>query len=323
MIRRRQLLHKLAPLPRLLGQLSWPPFTPDLPLATLKQRYELPTSRYLRIHGLDVHVAVHEPPAEAHAERPAEAPTLVLIHGLMASLHAWDGWVRELGDSFRIVRLDLPGFGLTGPHPEAAYDAESLVGFLDAVRAALHIPKMVLAGSSLGGFVSWLYALRHRERVEKLILIDPVAYPQELLPFIALLAAPGSERFGLTINPRRSVALGMRDVFGDPRKVSAEALRRCQDLALRPGNRAALIAVCRHIHRLHVENPYEAEIRNLAVPTLLMWGTADRWIPPSHVDSWQRDVQGLVVKLYDGVGHVPMEEAPVETARDAKEFLQH
>lgn len=306
-----------------LGQLSWPPFVPDLPLDALERRYRLPTSRWVDVDGLRVHVSIDDPPQTIVAERDQrERPTLVLVHGLVASLHTWDGWVAELVDSFRIVRLDLPGFGLTGPHPAGRYDADTLIEFFERFRQVMGIEKMHLAGNSLGGFVSWLYALRHPERVEKMILIDPVAYPQELLPFIKLLTLPGAARLALRINPTRSVAQGVREVFGDAAKISADAVRRYQDLALRPGNRAALVAYCREMLQMHANNPYEAQIRDLAVPTLLMWGTLDRWIPPRHVPLWQRDVKDLQVKLYEGVGHVPMEEAPEETARDARAFLQ-
>ena len=292
------------------GQLSWPPFAPDLPLDALQRRYHLPTSRYVDVDGMRVHVSDQ-----------GEGPVLVLVHGLVSSLHTWDGWADELADTFRIVRLDLPGFGLTGPHPRAAYDADSMVDFFEKFRIAMGLEKMHLAGNSLGGFVSWLYALRHPDRVEKLVLIDPVAYAQDLLPFIKLLSLPGAEYLGLRINPSRSVAQGIADVFGDPARVSAAVVRRYQDLALRPGNRAALIAYCRIMLQLNQNNPYEAQIAGLRVPTLLMWGKLDRWIPPCHVPLWQRDVRGLQVKLYEGVGHVPMEEAPEETARDARVFL--
>ncbi len=294
----------------LLGQLSWPPFTPDLPLETLQTRYHLPTSRYVDVDGLRVHVSEH-----------GSGPPLVLVHGIVSSLHTWDGWERELHDSFRIIRLDLPGFGLTGPHPHGRYDADSTIAFFEKFRVAMGLEKMHLAGSSLGGFVSWLYALRHPERVERLVLLDPVGYSQELIPFIKLLTMPGADYLGLRINPRRSVAKGVLDVFGDASKVSAEAVRRYQDLALRPGNRAALLEYSRAMVKLHQSNPYEAQIRNLRVPTQLMWGMLDRWIPPEHVPLWQRDVPDLEVKLYEGVGHVPMEEAPEATARDARAFL--
>lgn len=294
----------------LVRDLSWPPFAADLPLAELRERYELPSSRYVDVDGVRVHVA-----------EEGQGPTLVLVHGLMASLHTWDGWTAALRDSFRVVRLDLPGFGLTGPDPEARYDGVSLRKFFEKLRVQLGIERMFLAGNSLGGFVSWSYAVAHPERVEKLVLLDPLAYAMEPLPFVRALGSASGRWLGERLDPRASVARGVADVFGDVRRASPEAIRRYQDLALRPGNRRALGEFCSELMRMAADNPYEAEIARLRVPTLLLWGELDRWIAPSQIESWRRDVPGLRVKTYPGVGHVPMEEIPEESARDAKGFF--
>lgn len=59
----------------------------------------------------------------------------------------------------------------------------------------------------------------------------------------------------------------------------------------------------------------------IKAPTLLMWGEKDRWISPRHVPLWQRDLPGIQVKTYPGVGHIPMEEIPQQSAADAMRFL--
>jgi pimeloyl-ACP methyl ester carboxylesterase len=297
---------------QLLGGLSWPPFTKDLPLSELKAKYERPSSRWLEVDGVRVHYAI---------EGREDGPTLVLVHGLMSSLHTWDGWVRELGSEYRIVRFDLPGFGLTGPDPRGRYDGAELIRFFEEFRRALGVESMYLAGNSLGGFVSWYYAVAHPERVKKLVLVDPLGYAQEPLPFIKLLATSAGRWLGLHLDPRGTVAKGVYDVFGDRTKVTPDVIRRYQDMSLRPGNRGALVDFCVELMRWVDDNPYQKEIGKLAVPTLLMWGTDDRWIPPAHVREWQRDVPGLRTRLYEGVGHVPMEEIPERTARDALAFF--
>ncbi|MFN5510898.1 MAG: alpha/beta fold hydrolase, partial [Burkholderiales bacterium] len=84
----------------------------DLPLKDLKSRYGSGASRYLPMDGIEVHW---------RDEGPQDAPVLLLLHGTASSLHTWDGWVAELTPRWRVVRLDLPGFGLTGPHPSDDY----------------------------------------------------------------------------------------------------------------------------------------------------------------------------------------------------------
>lgn len=295
----------------LAAGLRWPPFAPDLPLDELKARYQLPTSRYVRIAGVDAHVV-----------EEGQGPPLVLLHGLMASLHTWDGWAEALADRFRVIRVDLPGFGLTGPDPLRRYHGTDLVAFLEALRSALDVGEnMYLAGSSLGGFLAWNYAVTYPERVRRMVLLDPLAYTLEPLPFIRALGSPAGRWLGARVDPRRSVELGVYDVFGDASNVSPQAIRRYQDLAMRPGNRAALSDYCAMLMELLHHNPYERQVAKLSVPTLLMWGSRDRWIPVSQVERWRADVADLHVQLYEGVGHVPMEESPAQTAADASAFL--
>ena len=81
---------------------SW---APDRPVASLKARWAAAPSQFVRIGGMDVHL---------RDEGPREDPLpIVLVHGTSASLHTWDGWVAALKDQRRVIRVDLPGFGLT------------------------------------------------------------------------------------------------------------------------------------------------------------------------------------------------------------------
>ena len=109
--------------------------------------------------------------------RDDESP-IVLLHGFGSSLHAWDGWAQALRDKRRVVRLDLPGFGLTGPTPDGVYGLDRDMRVTLAVLDKLGIARCVLGGNSLGGAVAWRTALAHPARVEKLILVDAGGYPQ-------------------------------------------------------------------------------------------------------------------------------------------------
>ena len=89
---------------------SW---APDLPVTALKARWAQAPSTFKTIEGMAVHVR-----DEGLRDDPAP---IVLLHGTGASLHTWDGWVAELAAEHRVVRIDLPGFGLTGPNPDGRY----------------------------------------------------------------------------------------------------------------------------------------------------------------------------------------------------------
>ncbi len=281
-----------------------------IPLKILQQRYEKPVSRYVVIDGTPVHYT-----DEGHG------PTLVLLHGVMASLHTWDGWVDILRPHFRIVRVDLPGFGLTGPLARGSYTPEYALGFIEQFRQHLGHERFHLAGNSLGGFLSWFYAVHYPQRVERLVLLDPIAYSQPLPRLIALVAAPGMRVLSRFLAPRRLVLHGIHEVYGDIERMLPGTDRRYFEMLMRPGNKAGMVAYFCLLAEMNRNNRFADRVRQLNVPTLLLWGARDRWVPPALVKRWQQDVPGLQVKIYPDGGHIPMEEMPEESARDALAFL--
>ena len=116
---------------------SW---APDRPLAELKQRWAQPPSTFVQVQGMYVHL---------RDEGPRTDPVpIVLLHGTSSSLHTWDGWAQELKSNRRVIRFDLPGFGLTGPSPDGDYRIERYVRFVAAMLDELGISHCVLAGNS-------------------------------------------------------------------------------------------------------------------------------------------------------------------------------
>jgi pimeloyl-ACP methyl ester carboxylesterase len=156
----------------------------DLALVDLKSRWAGPSSRFLPMDGIEVHWRDEGPaqlapgaPSSASSASPivadAEPPAILLLHGTGSSLHTWDGWARQMSPTVRVVRLDLPGFGLTGPHPSGDYSGTATVDFLERFADAAGLKRFAIAGNSLGGYYAWRFALRHPERVSALVLIDP------------------------------------------------------------------------------------------------------------------------------------------------------
>src|SRR5690606_29967236 len=97
---------------------------------------------------------------------------------------------------------------------------------------------------------------------------------------------------------------------------------RYYELTRRPGNRRAMMEIFRLLVRLNRSRKDTPErVARIGAPTLLMWGERDHWIAPEQVALWQRDLPGLQVRVYAGVGHVPMEESPERSALDALNFL--
>ncbi|MBT8471211.1 MAG: alpha/beta hydrolase, partial [Marinicaulis sp.] len=102
---------------------------------------------------------------------------IILLHGTASSLHTWEPLVALLGDEYRIISLTLPGHGLTGPHPDDDYTFEGMAQAVDLVVEKLRLPNFVLGGNSMGGWVTWRYALKYPERVDALVLLDAWGMP--------------------------------------------------------------------------------------------------------------------------------------------------
>ncbi|MEM8548821.1 MAG: alpha/beta fold hydrolase, partial [Pseudomonadota bacterium] len=106
-------------------------------------------SRFVAVAGSDAHYRREGTPG---------APVLLLLHGTSSSLHTWDGWVSRLADDYDIVRVDLPGFGLTGPRADRDYTVSAYVAFLERFVARLGLTQFTIAGNSLGGNIAWRFA---------------------------------------------------------------------------------------------------------------------------------------------------------------------
>lgn len=289
-----------------------------LPLERLKARYADADSgsRFIELDGFNVHY---------RDEGTRDKPALVLIHGVVASLHTWDGWIDAFAEHYRIIRFDVPGFGLTGPARDGVYSAERMVKIFSLLLDHLGVSKAVVAGNSLGGYIAWNFALAQPQRVEKLILIDPAGYHMRKVPLmIAAAALPGATWAMPLWMPRTLIAQGIKEVYGEPGRIKPGVVDRYYDLSRRPGNRRSMMDIFRVLLKVNREELHgtPARVAQITTPTLLMWGDRDRWISPKHVPLWQRDLPGIQVKTYAGVGHIPMEEIPQQSAADALRFLQ-
>ncbi|MDM7942080.1 MAG: alpha/beta fold hydrolase [Hydrogenophaga sp.] len=286
-------------------------WAPDRPVASLKARWAPAPSQFVPIAGMDVHL---------RDEGPRDDPLpIVLVHGTSASLHTWDGWVEALAGQHRVIRVDLPGFGLTGPSPDGDYSLPAYARFIVQVMDQLGVQQAVLAGNSLGGAVAWKTAVDHPARVGKLVLVDAAGYPMaaQSIPLgFRLASMPALAPLLRNVLPRGLVASSVRNVYADPDKVTPALIDRYLELSLREGNREALRA------RLQAGNEaFTAQIAQIRQPTLVLWGAQDRLIPPSQAQHFARDIQGSQVQVFEGLGHVPHEEDPARTVAAVQAFL--
>jgi pimeloyl-ACP methyl ester carboxylesterase len=289
--------------------LTW---APDRSVAELSQRWAPPPSQFVEIAGMNVHLR-DEGPRD-------DATPLLLLHGTSASLHTWDGWTEQLKTTHRVIRVDLPGFGLTGPTPDGDYRMARYVEFVIALLDHLGIERAVLAGNSFGGHIAWETALAHPARVDSLILVDAAGYPLQStsVPIgFRIARMPVLNRLMQVTLPRSFIESSVRNVYGDPERVTPELVDRYYELTLRAGNRAALAG------RFAQAQPdgTAARIPELKLPTLILWGGRDGLIPLENGERFHREIAGSGLVVFETLGHVPHEEDPEATATAVQRFL--
>lgn len=287
-------------------------WAPDRPLEDLTDRWAPPPSQFAEIAGMPVHY---------RDEGPREDPTpLVLLHGTSDSLHAWDGWAAALSPDRRVIRFDLPGFGLTGPPPDDDLTMERYREVLFALLDRLEVRRAILAGNSFGGRIAWTSAIHAPDRVAGLILVDAsglVSEPVEVPAGFALAGLPGVREALRNTLPRFLVRMSLQSVYGDPARLTEAEVDRFYEITLREGNRDALIGR----FRMSPAGPDVDRIAEIAVPTLILWGAEDRLIPPDAARRWGEAVDGAEVVVLEGLGHVPHVEDPEASVAAVRGFL--
>jgi pimeloyl-ACP methyl ester carboxylesterase len=279
----------------------------------LQARWGRAPSVFLNAAGMKVHLRDEGP-------RDDTSP-IVLMHGTLSSLHTWDGWAEALTSKRRMIRFDLPGFGLTGPSPDRIYSTDNDVRLVIAMLDSFGIERCVLGGNSAGGGIAWRTALAHPSRVEKLILVDADGYPTRPIskPIAFYFARmPMIDWMVRNTFPRGLVEQGLRNVYGDASKVTPELMVRTRELTQREGNRRALIERGRQWLRPATLSHRIAELK---LPTLIIWGGRDRLIPPDTAERFRHDIAGSTMVIFDDLGHMPQEEDPVRTVAAVKPFL--
>ena len=289
---------------------------PDWPVQTLVARWAPAPSTFIDIKGQQVHLR--------DEGLPGDPLPIVLIHGTSASLHTWEGWVRALKGQRRVITLDLPGFGLTGPftgqYTAGDYHGDTYARFVFDVLDALKISRAVVGGNSLGGEVAWRMAAMAPQRVASLVLVDAAgpAFTPESVPLgFRIARIPVLNRIGEYALPRAVVAEGVANVYADPSRIKPELVDRYFELTLRQGNRRAL----RQRMQGLVNGEHAERIATLQQPTLILWGAQDRLIPPAIGREFQRLIKGSQLVVLEGLGHVPQEENAARSVLPVKAFL--
>jgi pimeloyl-ACP methyl ester carboxylesterase len=279
-------------------------FQPDRSINDMKQLYTNANSQFMPLMGMQVHFR--------DEGNNRDSVPLLLIHGTSSSLNTFDSVVLLLKNNRRVITLDLPAFGITGPNATNEYGFAYYSTFLDSFLNTLNVQKCDIGGNSLGGGVSWEFTVAHPEKVRKLILIDATGYPIKNATGsigFKLASTPVINNLLLYITPKALVRASLKGIYYDQNRVTDAQVDRYHDMAISKGNRAALLSTFKKGGKHD-----ETLIATITKPTLIIWGEKDGLIPVENAYLFEKNIKGSKLVVLKNIGHVPMEEAPTKVA---------
>lgn len=292
---------------------------PAIPYETLEAKYGNAASRYVQLaNGVRVHY---------RDQGRKDGPVLVLVHGFSANLETWEPWVQRLGGDYRIISLDLPGHGLTRAPEGFTLPRSGFVDIVDETTRKLGVEKFVLAGNSMGGGVTWNYALAHPDRVQGIVLVDAAGWPREAgdkddgpVAF-KILRNPVGRALVKDLDTTAMTKAGLRDAFEPQPDLATDAMvTRYVEMARAPGHKDIILGLMSGF------DPADAataeKLGKIAVPVLVMHGDTDRLIPVGDAKRFGDAIPGATVIVYEKTGHVPMEQVADKSAADLDAWLK-
>ena len=283
-------------------------WTPDLERAELEKRYVASSPQMVDVDGLKVH----------YKETGAQgAPALLLLHGFGSSLQAWDDWSVKLDQKYRVIRPDLPGFGLTGASPGHDYSEEKDLAILTHFADKLGLEKFSVMGHSMGGKMAWSLAASQPERVQALVLMAPDGFPEAkdigTKPY-EVPAVMGLIKYAL---PKYLVRKSIEPAFSDAEALNDALVNRYYDMLRAPGVRGAILD---RSNQTIYTDPVP-RLKTIKAPTLLIWGEQDQMIPNTNAQSYANVLLNSTTVIVPKLGHLLQEEQPEKGLTSVMQFL--
>ena len=274
---------------------------PWLSVAQLRARYADKASRFMTIGGVEVHYK---------DEGPRTAPVLYMVHGSVSTLRTWDRIVNLLKPRYRIIRFDIPGYGLSGRISDEAAKNVQPVDIAEGLLTRLKVAKVTFVGVSSGGTMGMYLAAKRPDMVERLILSntpsDPVDTGHLVMPEGFLKAQAAAKATGFQDQTFWNEYLSY--FAGDPKRISAKTRAEYYDFNRRTPEKYPVALVA----RIGDGKQATIEMAKVRAPTCLIWGGADHLLPEAAVVAITRYLSGAQISkvILPDVGHYPPLEAP-------------
>ena len=281
----------------------------DVPAASVEAKWATSPSRFVVIDGVRIHY-----------RDEGSGPVVVLLHANYSSLFMWEPWARALRDRYRVIRLDLPAHGLTGPAPDGNYKLERIQQLFERFVEERGLDRFTVVGTSIGGTVAMRYAADHPERIERLVLISPGSLEPRVRGRTTPTEIPRVANVLGYVLPKAFTRYLLTNDYGDPARVSEAVVDEWYEMWMRAGNRLAMLDLLRQ----YVSGGVEDKIRAVSAPVLLIWGEKNRRVPVSLA----YETRALLVnspevrlEILPGIGHMLVQEAPQASAALIERYL--
>lgn len=251
---------------------------------------------------------------------------LVLVHGIGASAEYWEFIVPKLAEHFEVIVLDMPGFGKSDK-PDVHYDLPFFAKFLNDFISALGLEKIFLAGHSLGGALCLQFCVHHKEKVERLFLLNNAGFSRQMTWVFRLMSIPFFCRLLLYKN-RLMYAQAVKLSVHKTENLSEEFLDRMYEVADNPGHKHTV----GYILQKHADlcgmkrravKPLWKGLKTLHdLPVFVVWGEKDRLLNIKHLRVGKKRLPHAQSYVFKDCGHIPMIEYPAECAKLMIDFFE-
>lgn len=247
-------------------------------------------------------------------------PAIVLLHGLGGSLYDWRHLLRPLAETHRVIAVDLLGAGESEIPPEEDYSVAAQARRVKGILDHLSIARASLAGNSYGGGIALRFAQDWPERVDRLVLIDSICYPENVPVYVTLAKAPCATCVARTIPLGKTTKWVLGSGSGTISRIGKSEL----DVYVReleaPGRRAAIVHTVRAIVPPDTTE-FHTRLKTVRSPALLIWGKDDQTVPVALGRRLAKDLPDARLVELDA-GHIPNQERPEEVLREMRRFLK-
>ena len=287
---------------------GWWLWTPDKSRAVLEGNYLNAPTDMIDVAGARLHV---------RDSGPKTAVAVIFLHGFGASLHTWEPWAQALAKDLRVIRIDLPGSGLSLPDPTGDYSDKRTLQILLALMDNLGLVRTSLVGNSIGGRIAWTFAGTYPERMDKLVLVAPDGFASPGFEYGKTPEVPAMVKLMRVALPKALLVMSLKPAYANPATLTDALATRYHDLMLAPGSRDALLA---RMTQTVLVDPVPI-LKKITSPTLLVWGAQDAMIPFANSNDYLLAIAGSKLASFKSVGHLPHEEAPGESLGAVRNFF--